>query len=118
MNSGNNCIIDPQKECFGIHETKRLEIDLEKLKKTFYDFRDKTIGELEIIKREQAVRNEQYNQIIGRLEDLAKSISNLAAELSSLKDKPAKKWDGFVDKVFYTIIGIIIAFVLKHMGIG
>lgn len=54
------------------------------------------------------IANEQKN--------IKTSIGDIKDKLSSIAEKPAKKWEGFVDKVIFTIVGIIIAYFMSKIG--
>ena len=56
---------------------------------------------------------------------IAKSVEQMAQEqekqgkrLESLEQKPAKKWESFVDKVIWAIAAAMIAFVLSYLGLS
>lgn len=52
------------------------------------------------------------------LEHLSKDVSETRADVKELKDKPGKKWEGFMEKVFYAIVGGIVVFILAQIGIS
>ncbi len=45
------------------------------------------------------------------------SIGDLNEKVSALESKPAKRWEGAVDKVIHTVIGAVIAYFLIKMGL-
>nr|WP_300825571.1 hypothetical protein [uncultured Acetatifactor sp.] len=42
----------------------------------------------------------------------------LSADVDELKAKPAKRWDGIVEKIILTVIGAIVIFMLTNAGIS
>ncbi len=42
------------------------------------------------------------------LEDIKQLIEKMTTQLENLKEKPARKWDGLIDKIITVIVGIII----------
>ena len=52
------------------------------------------------------------------LEHLATDVKETKSDVKELKDKPGKKWEGFMEKVFYAIVGGVVAFILVQIGIG
>ena len=51
-------------------------------------------------------------------ENVEKTVNEIKTDVKTLTDKPAKRWDGIVDKILFTIIGAIIGYVLIKLGIG
>lgn len=52
------------------------------------------------------------------VEQMAKAQEKQAKRLEALEQKPAKKWESFVDKVVWAIAAALIAFVLTHLGLS
>ena len=104
------CILDPQRDCLGLQKANMLEKQMsewkEQSRQTHKEFFDR-IRELE---KAQAVQREQYDTILAKLEEMAKSI----AELS---DKPGKRWDAIVDKAIWAVVAAVIAFLLARIGL-
>lgn len=64
------------------------------------------------------------------IHDLAISVKEIATELKAMREdmnkidsrvmaietKPYKRFEGIVDKIIYTIIGIILAFIFSKIG--
>lgn len=68
---------------------------------------------------------EDIGSLTASVESLAKSIEQMAKaqekqgkRLEALEQKPAKKWESFVDKVVWAIAAALIAFVLTHLGLS
>ena len=45
------------------------------------------------------------------------SVVSLTSKVDKLEEKPAKKWEGFVDKVVWAISAAIITFLLARIGL-
>ena len=41
----------------------------------------------------------------------------MAEEVKALAEKPAKRWDGLVDKLIWGVAGAVLAFLLAKIGI-
>ena len=52
------------------------------------------------------------------IDTMAKEISKQGQKLEAIESKPAEKWDKFVWLAVAAIVGAIIGFVLKSLGIG
>lgn len=53
-----------------------------------------------------------------REENVEADVKEIKSDVKSLTDKPAKRWDGMVDKIIITIAAAIVGFVLAKFGIG
>lgn len=68
---------------------------------------------------------EDIGELTASVSSLAKSVELMAKtqekqgkRLEALEQKPAKKWESFVDKVVWAIAAALIAFVLAYIGIS
>jgi uncharacterized protein YoxC len=68
---------------------------------------------------------EDIGSLTASVESLAKSIEQMAKaqekqgkRLEALEQKPAKKWESFVDKVVWAVAAAVIAYVLTSIGLG
>jgi len=52
------------------------------------------------------------------VEQMAKAQEKQGKRLEALEQKPAKKWEAFVDKVVWAVAAALIAFVLTHLGLS
>lgn len=46
------------------------------------------------------------------------AINRLESKVDVLETKPAKRWDGLVDKLIWGVVGAVLAFMLAQIGIG
>lgn len=58
-----------------------------------------------------AVLAERQNQI-------GDDVNSIKREIKVLAEKPAKRWDGIVDKIISTIIAAIMGYALARIGLG
>lgn len=65
------------------------------------------IGRLATSMEVMAARQEQVVDTVGRLD----------SKVTALEEKPAKRWDGLVDKIVWAIAAALIGFVLAQMGL-
>lgn len=52
-----------------------------------------------------------------REENVENTVKEIKEDVKTLTDKPAKRWDGLVEKIIYTIIAAIVGFLLARIGI-
>lgn len=52
-----------------------------------------------------------------QLKSMNTNVSTLKTDVEELKEKPAKRWDGFVDKIVWAVAAALIGFVLAKIGL-
>ncbi len=52
-----------------------------------------------------------------RQEQVVETVGKLDTKVTALEEKPAKRWDGLVDKVVWAIAAAFIGFVLAQVGL-
>ena len=51
------------------------------------------------------------------MEQMVKAQEKQAKRLEALEQKPAKKWESFVDKVIWAVAAALITFILSYIGL-
>lgn len=93
------------------------------------------------LERLEGIQGEQYKNIMEKFDVLAKSLEEMkrdskaiaeklpplthkveqlekvSGDVDELKEKPAKRWDGIVDKALWAVCAAVIAFLLGRMGL-
>lgn len=81
----------------------------------------KRLGDVE---QDNAVQEVHYKNILEKITSIDTSVKALDARSSALEQKPAKRWDGMVDKLIWGVIGVLVGAAgsallqLLKMGIG
>lgn len=52
-----------------------------------------------------------------RQEQVADTVGKLDSKVTALEEKPAKRWDGLVDKIVWAVAAALIGFVLAQWGL-
>lgn len=52
-----------------------------------------------------------------QMKTMNSSVNTLTDKVEELEQKPAKKWEGVVDKVLWAFLAAVIAFLLGRMGL-
>lgn len=107
------CVIRPDQPCIGSAKTALLEKRIEDLEKwktdskkfheTFYDWQ-----------REQIARDARLDEKLGAMET---NLSKLVTWKEEEKAKPAKRWDGLIDKALWAVCAAVIAYLLARVGL-
>lgn len=92
--------------CPLVPRIEALERDSEHNKEAHKDF----YARLENSHTSVALIEERMNQIKADTEEIKEAVQEM-------KDKPAKRWDGAIDKVICTVIGVVVGFLLKKAGV-
>lgn len=61
-----------------------------------------------------AERQQHCNESV---DTLGTTVKTLDGKVTALEQKPAKRWDGMIDKAIAAAIGIVIGYLLKKLGI-
>ena len=77
----------------------------------------KSIGELE-------KRQDDLDELVStvkvlavREENVESDVKEIKRDVKSLTNKPAKRWDDFVEKVIWLVAAAVIGFALAHIGL-
>lgn len=52
-----------------------------------------------------------------RQEQVVETVGRLDAKVTTLEEKPAKRWDSLIDKIVWAIAAALIGFVLAQVGL-
>ena len=55
--------------------------------------------------------------IAEKQKDMEGDVKEMKCDVKKLIEKPAKRWDGVVEKVLYTVVGAVVAYLLVKMGL-
>ena len=44
-------------------------------------------------------------------------VKEMKCDVKKLIEKPAKRWEGVVEKVLYTVVGAVVAYLLVKIGL-
>ena len=56
------------------------------------------------------------NVLATKEQNVENDVKEIKSDVKSLTMKPAKRWDGVVDKITFTIIGIVLAYIFSKIG--
>ena len=52
-----------------------------------------------------------------RMETMNQNVTTLTAKVDEIENKPAKRFDDIVDKLVWAVLGAVVAFVLRSVGL-
>ena len=75
-------------------------------------------------------RLDGLDQTINNIQDLTLAVKEIAVEMKAMREdmnkidkrvmaiesKPVKRWENIIDKIIFTILGLVIAFIFSKIG--
>lgn len=55
--------------------------------------------------------------IAEKQKDMEGDVKEMKCDVKKLIEKPAKRWDGVVDKIIYAVVGAVVAYLLAKGGL-
>ena len=52
-----------------------------------------------------------------REENVDSTVKEIKNDVKTLTDKPAKRWDGLIEKIIFTVVAAIVGFLLAKLGL-
>lgn len=91
----------------------------------------KTLSEVDERSKSNAKRLDCVERKQGELDKLVSTVAVIATKQQTIEDdvkeiktdvkflseKPAKRWDGIVDKIIMTVLGAVIIYILAQIGL-
>lgn len=92
---------------------------------------EKRLTEVEIRSKSNTRRIDDIEKRQDNLDDLVSTVRVLAdreervesdvgeikKDVKDIKEKPGKRWDGVVEKILFTVVGGVVAYILAKFGI-
>lgn len=107
----------PEKCAEACPDLARLEQQIKDLQKQsgedIREIRDR-LGKVELT---NAIQNERYDAIMGKLDELARKHDSLTRKLEALEAKPGKRWESLAEKAMWAVCAAVIAFLLGRIGL-
>lgn len=90
---------------------RRVENNERKSSETHKEFYNR----VRALETKDAVRNEQYDTILDKLESLTASVGTLAKSLSDIQSEPGKEWKDLKKNIQWAILAAVIAAVMGFL---
>lgn len=114
----NKCIINPERDCLGLIKAENLEKKFDEYRLTSRETHSEIFERINALEKSDSARNQQYLNIMEKLNNMAEEISKANNVIAEVLNKPAKKWDNMSEKVVWAIIAACIGFILSQIGIA
>lgn len=104
------CSFDPNRDCLGLQKANMLETQLREWREAARTTHKELYDRTRDLEKRDAKREEQYETIIEKLDDL---LSWKKKE----QEEPGNRWKAIVDKVTMLVVGAVVAFLLAKIGL-
>lgn len=104
------CILDPERDCLGLIEARRLEKDLDKYKSETNGRLSKQGTRIGALETQMAVHEANYLNIIAKLNELI-------AKVAAMEAKPGKKWESLTGQIISVLSAAVVGFLLARLGL-
>lgn len=111
------CILDPERDCLGLIQAKKLEENLSDLRSRNDSSHKEFFDRIAILESHNKIQDVHYEHIIEKLSDITDKLASLGTRIAAIEIKPAKRWDGVVEKVIFTVAGAVVLYLLAKNGI-
>ena len=110
------CILDPERDCLGLIQAKKLEEDLSDLRSRNDSSHKEFFDRIAILESHNKIQDVHYEHIIEKLSDITDKLASLGTRIAAIEIKPAKRWDGIVEKFIFTVIGAAASYIAMKLG--
>lgn len=87
------CLLDPERDCYGLIKAKELEDELNEFKRQNHDSHVRLFNGLASLESTTKVQAERYRQIDEKLDDIADSIAGVSGKVDGIeKNANDLKW--------------------------
>ena len=62
-------------------------------------------------------RQNDTEKLVTSVAIIAEKQKDMEGDVKKLIEKPAKRWDGVVDKIIYAVVGAVVAYLLAKGGL-
>ena len=111
------CILDPQMDFLGLHKANMLEKQMDQWREQSRNTHKELFDRIRELEKAESARNEQYDNIMEKLDTLTKSMAEVTLKVADITARPGKRWDAIVDKAIWAVLAAVIAFVLARIGL-
>lgn len=111
MDVNNKCILNPERDCLGLIEARRVEKSLERHEMESAASMTKQGERLGTLERQMAVHETNYLHILT-------TLNSINEKVTILESKPAKRWEKILTVAITAVVTALVAFVLSRLGLS
>lgn len=110
------CIVNPERDCLGLHEAKYLKEAITDLSKRNSETHERIFTRLEVLERKDVARDKDFTHLMERFSELVGDLNKACDRLTSIEQKPAKRWESLVGYIISALAAGAIGFILATLG--
>lgn len=111
------CIVNPERDCLGLHKAEMLQKSLDTYVENARATHKEMFDRIRELEKSEARRDEQYLQIMEKLDSLSAQIAAAMTDVGELKMKPARRWDDMTKQIISMVVAAVGAFLLGRFGL-
>ena len=111
------CIVDPSRDCLGLATAQMLEKQIAEYHHQSRETHSELYTRITALEKADVKRNEQYDKIIEKLNDMQADINKALLSIAEFKEKSGKRWDKVVDKILLLVITACVSYILIKFGL-
>ena len=98
-------------------------MDIERIALKLQETTDRSLrneGRIKKLEKESDVLHQLATSVAllaEQMKTMNSSVTTLTQEVEEMKEKPAKRWDGLVDKIVWAVGAALIGFALAQLGL-
>lgn len=119
--AGEKCILDPERECFGLMKARELELDLARLENRNAESHERAFKRLEELEKTAEIskveRKHLLDTLTERFDGITRELDRVCLRLESIEQKPAKRWEMVVEKIVLLLVAAAVGYFLSRMGV-
>lgn len=105
------CLIDPERDCFGLQKAKEIEQDVNDLRRQNNATHERIFDKLNEMEKNESIQAVKRIGYESQIEEIKKDIKDQ-------KEKPAKRWESMTEKIIGLVIAAVVGYILAHIGLG
>ena len=110
MDEQTKCLIDPARDCFGLQKAAMLEKQVDEYRKQARETHTQLFNRIRDLEKADAARNEQYKQIMEKLDQLLEWKNHQ-------QKKPQALIDDLKGKAIWAVLAAFLTFILTRVGL-
>ena len=98
-------------------------MDIERIALKLQETTDRSLrneGRIKKLEKESDVLHQLATSVAllaEQMKTMNSSVTTLTQEVEEMKEKPAKRWDGLVDKIVWAVGAALVGFALAQLGL-
>ena len=104
------CAVDPQRDCLGLAKAEMLEKQIAEYRQEARNTHAEMFKRIRELEDDRTEIKTQYGHIM-------EAIGGMRADIASIKEKPAKRWDAVVDKIVLLVVSACVVYILTKIGL-